>query len=125
MGSSRKQAAEPRNEVRLCGRLSGRVEVRTLPSGDDVAVWRLVVTRTGVRVGGVDTIDCESYAPRVIRTAARWPDGEIVAVDGSLRRRFWQTPGGAQSRYSVDVSAARRARSMEEPDARATTVRAP
>lgn len=55
-----------RNEVLLVGRLSAPVEQRTLPSGDVLATWRLVVDRPparrplreGARPVTVDTLDC-------------------------------------------------------------------
>ncbi|WP_153504712.1 single-stranded DNA-binding protein [Cumulibacter manganitolerans] len=113
----------PVNEVRLRGRLSGTPEVRTLPSGDQVAVWRLVVPRSADG-GAVDTIDCEGYSRAVIRLAGGWPENVQLEVDGALRRRFWQTPGGARSRYVVDVRAARRVRTTKERDDPRPAVRA-
>lgn len=105
------------NLVALRGRISGDVELREIPSGSTVAIWRLVVRRTSPdphsRVT-VDTIDCESFSKQVMRNAGRWSDGERVEVEGSLRRRFWQTPAGARSRYVVDVRAARRATTRRE-----------
>lgn len=109
--ASNEDDAEHRNEVHLRGRLSGSVEIREVPSGDRVAVWRIVIPRP-VRRGqraGVDTIDCESFRPAIIRRAEHWPDGSSIELDGALRRRFWQTPGGPRSRYVVDVQSARKA----------------
>ena len=106
-------AVAGRNEVLLVGRLSGAVDIRELPSGDQVAVWRLVVARPERQEGraGVDTIDCESYRRAIIRAAQRWPDGVMLEVSGALRRRFWQSPAGARSRYAVDIASARRPKS--------------
>ena len=113
------------NEVRLCGRLSASAEIRGLPSGDEVAVWRLIVERPGVTSGAVDTIDCETYSRRLLRAAAGWKAGAALEVDGALRRRFWKTPTGVRSRYVVDVRAARRVRSMKESHDPGAAVRAP
>ncbi|GAB3301298.1 single-stranded DNA-binding protein [Epidermidibacterium keratini] len=99
------------NAIALRGRLSGEVEFREIPSGSTVAVWRLVVRRTTRDLNSsvtVDTIDCESFSKQVMRSAGRWSDGDRVEVEGALRRRFWQTPAGARSRYVVDVRAARK-----------------
>ena len=115
-------AAGPRNEVRLRGRLPEVPVIRTLPSGDEVAVWRLVVRRVDETSTPVDTIDCEGYARKIVRNAARWPPGVIVEVEGSLRRRFCETPGGARSRYTVEVAAARRVRTTKELDDPPTAV---
>lgn len=108
--------AEPRNEVVLVGRVSAPPEERELPSGDVIAVWRLVVERRppergrrdGPRRPTVDTIDCVARAAGLRRTARALGGGDVVAVEGSLHRRFWRSGGGAASRYEVDASRVRR-----------------
>lgn len=110
------------NEVRLRGRLSAAAEIRTLPSGDEVAVWRVVVPRGPEGGAAVDTIDCEGFSRRIIRLASSWPAGTVLELDGALRRRFWRSPGGARSRYVVDVRAARRFRIPKETHERTATV---
>lgn len=112
------QVAEPlvRNEVALVGRVSAPAEARTLPSGDVLVSWRLVVDRPpsrravpeGSRAVVVDTIDCVAWAAGVRRTAGSFAAGDVVQVEGALRRRFWQTGSGAASRYEVEVAAAKR-----------------
>ncbi|WP_252973996.1 single-stranded DNA-binding protein [Janibacter melonis] len=89
------------NEVRLVGRVSGEPTVRTLPSGDEVVTLRVVVSRTDGRP--VDTIDLACWSARSRRAAQHLVDGTRVEVEGSLRRRFYRTPGGAASRYEVEV----------------------
>ena len=42
------------------------------------------------------------------RTALRLRPGDLVDVEGALRRRFFGGPGGRQSRYEVEASALRR-----------------
>lgn len=89
------------NTVELSGRVSGEPEARVLPSGDDLVTLRLVVARpTG---GPVDTIDLACWSPAARRSASRLTDGDRVHVTGALRRRFFRTPGGAASRYEVEV----------------------
>lgn len=112
------------NEVQLRGRLSAAAEIKSLPSGDEVATWRLVIPRDADGGSAVDTIDCESYSRQLIRLAAKWPAGELIELEGALRRRFWQSPTGARSRYAVDVRSARRARPTKETHDRAAPVRA-
>jgi single-strand DNA-binding protein len=95
---------EPVNEVRLRGRWTA-VTARTLPSGDEVVTARLVVPRANT---GVDTIDCAVWKGGLRSRALKVVDGTTMEVEGSLRRRFWRTPGGPASRYEVEVTAMRR-----------------
>ncbi|EAP99060.1 hypothetical protein JNB_02790 [Janibacter sp. HTCC2649] len=90
------------NTVELSGRVSGEPELRELPSGDQLVTLRLVVARpTG---GPVDTIDLACWSAAARRSAGRLADGDQVHVTGALRRRFFRTPGGAASRYEVEVT---------------------
>lgn len=113
-----------RNEVTLVGRLSGLPQERTLPSGDALLSWRLVVARpadTGATGRpSVDTFDCAAFRGHVRRAAARWTDGDVIEVAGALRRRFWRTPSGAASRVEVEVSRARRIRRVGDRASAAT-----
>ena len=102
-----------RNEVVLLGRVAAAPQERALPSGDVLVSWRLVVDRdaaagTGTRRPTVDTVDCVAFAARVRRTAGTWVAGDVVELEGALRRRFWRAPTGPTSRYEVEVRAARR-----------------
>jgi single-strand DNA-binding protein len=104
------------NAVELVGRVSAAAEERTLPSGDVFVTWRVVVDRPpprraapeGRRVSSIDAIDCIAWTTATRRTAASFAVGDVVRVEGALRRRFWQTGAGAQSRYDVEASAAKR-----------------
>lgn len=89
------------NTVELTGRVSGEPVLRELPSGDPLVTLRLVVTREGG--GPVDTIELACWSARSRRSAGRLADGDRVAVAGCLRRRFFRGPGGAVSRYEVEV----------------------
>jgi single-strand DNA-binding protein len=105
-----------RNEVVLVGRVSGEPAERELPSGDVLVTWRVVVDRPvprrpppeGVRLATVDTLDCVAWSSAVRRTARTLADGDVVAVEGALRRRFWRAGGGPASRTEVEVQALRR-----------------
>ncbi len=107
---------ETRNEVLLVGRLAAPAEDRELPSGDVITSWRLVVDRPalkrklpeGVRPPTIDTLDCVAWAGAVQRAAAGWQTGDVLSIEGALRRRFWRGPVGASSRYEVEVSKAKR-----------------
>jgi len=105
-----------RNEVVLVGRLAAPAEDRELPSGDVLTMWRLVVDRPpskkrlpeGVRPPTVDALECVAWTRGVQRSAAGWEAGDVLAVEGALRRRFWRTPTGPSSRYEVEVTRAKR-----------------
>lgn len=106
-----KPAEKDVNEVRLVGRVSGSPEERTLPSGDVLLTFRLVVRRDeGSRRPRqtVDVLDCAVWSGRVRRTAGRWQPDDLVEVRGAVRRRFFRsTTGGAASRVEVEVSSGR------------------
>jgi single-strand DNA-binding protein len=92
------------NDVRLRGRLAAEPETRTLPSGDEICVFRVNVPREpGERVR-VDSIDCATTNGRVRRSLARAVAGDEIAVSGQLRRRFWRSGSGLASRYEVAVT---------------------
>ncbi|HZG95068.1 MAG TPA: single-stranded DNA-binding protein [Mycobacteriales bacterium] len=103
-----------RNEVVLVGRLAAAAEERTLPSGDVMLSWRLVVDRPPAarsaerRTPTLDTLDCVAWRGDVQRSAGAWSVGDTVEVSGAMRRRFWRSPGGPVSRTEVEVLRARR-----------------
>lgn len=105
-GRTRDDAA---NEVRLVGRVSGMPSQRVMPSGDEVWTFRLVVRRPTQerRRQSVDTLDCAVWRGRARRSVAGWSAGDVVAVRGALRRRFFRTGGAPASRVEVEVAAAR------------------
>jgi single-strand DNA-binding protein len=100
------------NAVRLVGRLSAPPVELVLPSGDRMSTFRVVVGRpAGHRSQQrVDALECVSFVARVRRSALSWLPGDVVEVEGAIRRRFYRTPGGAASRVEVEVSSARRVR---------------
>lgn len=113
----------PRNEVVLVGRVSSAPAERALPSGDVLLTWRVVVDRpleapsrrsaeggAERRPPTVDALDCVTRAAGVRRTVAGWAEGDVVHVEGALRRRFWRGPGGLASRHEIEVRTARRLR---------------
>ena len=94
------------NAVRLVGRISGDPEETTLPSGDTVWNFRLVVERPPDRSRpgqSVDTLDCAVWSGRTKRSVPSWTGGDLVEVEGSVRRRFYSTGAGKASRYEVEV----------------------
>lgn len=110
--------APSENSVALVGKVSATPEGRELPSGDELVTFRLVVPRTGRRRGGakaerttVDVIDVACWSARTRRGALRLEAGEVVRVQGALRRRFFRSGAGAASRYEVEAGSVRRVRS--------------
>jgi single-strand DNA-binding protein len=103
------------NEVRVIGRTSGTPERKTLPSGDEVVLLRVVVPRPG---GGADTLPVSvGPAPvagragpgqvgrRLLAQAERTAAGDRVEVRGELRRRWWSTGTGRASRIEIHADA--------------------
>lgn len=117
------EASPARNEVILWGRLSVPAEERTLPSGDTIVTLRVVIPRHGARRGDgsvpprtrretrkgeVDTIEVVCWTAATRRAALRLSPGALVEVEGALRRRFFGSAGGRQSRYEVEAWTLRR-----------------
>jgi single-strand DNA-binding protein len=100
------------NHVVLAGRLATTPEARTLPSGDELVTFRLVVPRAarapGVRAAS-DWFECVVWGGRVRASARRWVAGDVVRLEGALRRRYFTTEAGRQSRVEVEVLGGRRA----------------
>jgi single-strand DNA-binding protein len=101
-----------RNEVTLCGRLAAPADERELPSGDTLLTARIIVDRDAAALSHsaqrVDTIDCVAWLARVQRTMRAWEPGDVVQVEGSIRRRFFRAESGAVSRVEVEVKRAKR-----------------
>lgn len=95
----------------LRGRLAEAAQQRELPSGDVLISFRLTVARPPGERARVDSIECVTTRPAARRTLERAQAGEELELTGSLRRRFWRSPGGTASRYSVDVASIRLNRS--------------
>lgn len=100
------------NEVTVRGRVSGAPLERTMPSGDALVSFRIVVgrpprARRRSRVT-VDTIDCVAWTAAIRRKAAALASGDVVEVSGALRRRFRRVEGVPTSRVDVEVVRCRR-----------------
>ena len=99
-----------RNDVVLRGRVSAPAELRTLPSGDTLVTFRLVVRRPEPRARGqsVDVLTCISYDRALQRRIAAWEPGDVVEVEGALQRRFWRTATGTTSMTEVNCRRGRK-----------------
>ena len=110
-----------RNVVVLRGKLSAPAEVRTLPSGDTLVSFRLVVRRPEPRVRGqsTDTLPCITYDRALQRRVTAWQAGDVVEVEGALQRRFWRTAGGGTASVTeVNCRRGRKVPRSASPDAR-------
>lgn len=100
------------NEATVIGRVTGAPESRTLPSGDIVVSFRVVVPRTPRRGqpkrSSVDTLECEAWTSAARTSASRWEVGDIVMVSGAVRRRFFRAATGPGSRVSIEMARGRR-----------------
>lgn len=108
---------QARNEVFVIGRLAAEPQERELPSGDVLVSWRLVVDRPstrrrppeGTRDTTLDTLDCVAWTAALQRAAAVWAPGDVISIEGSVRRRFWRAQtGGVGTRYEIEVAKAKR-----------------
>lgn len=104
-------AAPPVNRVELSGRVSAEPESRSLPSGDVVVSFRLVVQRDAAARRrsrqSVDTIECSAWTVALRRKALRLQPGAFVQVTGQLRRSFSRGGAGVTSFVSVDLGSIR------------------
>ncbi len=96
------------NVVRLRGKVSTAPHERELPSGSRVVGLRLSVPRerspmTRGSRQSVDWVDCSAWGAAQRRTAARWREGDMVEVEGALRRRASRGPGGFSTRLEVEI----------------------
>lgn len=89
------------NDVLVRGRVSSKAQEKTLPSGDKVSEFRLVITRTDR--DGVDTLDIAAWGGKIRRTAMALNVDDWVEVSGEIRRRFWQSPAGLASRWQIEA----------------------
>jgi single-strand DNA-binding protein len=102
----------PRSEVVMVGRL-GAVAEKTMPSGDTMLSFRVVVDRAPRDRGPhgrvlVDAIECSLWKSHLIKRLRRIPPDSLVEVSGPLRRRFFRSGQGFQSMMDVEVRSLRR-----------------
>ena len=74
------------NRVSITGRVSSAALSRTMPSGDEMVTWRVVVDRPPSKGPGpaFDVVDCVAWGARVRRGVLGWSIGDVVAVEGAL-----------------------------------------
>jgi single-strand DNA-binding protein len=94
------------NDVLLRGRVSDTAVEKTLPSGDKVVEFRLIVSR--LELSGVDTLDIAAWSAKSRRSASTLKPDEWIEVSGAIHRRFWKSPSGLASRWQVEAAEIRR-----------------
>jgi single-strand DNA-binding protein len=111
-GKSNDEQPRTANEVRLRGRVSTAPEERTLPSGTLIVTFRVSVTRESSPMTNgsrqtADWVDCTAWGSRARRVASRWHEGDVVEVEGCLRRRFQRGATGTSTRLEVEMLSGR------------------
>jgi single-strand DNA-binding protein len=93
------------NVVVLAGRVADRPEIKSMPSGDEVARFRLQVPEAGRRVLPLPISAWDRTARRGCEDLAK---GDEVLVRGHLVRRFFRDGGGGRSVTEVVATEVRR-----------------
>ena len=101
------------NSVLLVGKVSSAAEELELPSGETLVRFRVVIPREltskqSASRATVDTIDCVTFKSSVQRKVHTLEVGNIVELEGQIRRRFWKAGAGVASRVEVEVSTIKR-----------------
>ncbi len=100
------------NHVVLRGRVADIAELRTLPSGDEIVSFRLIVDRSRAARRRsrqlVDTFDCSAWTARLRRQSLRLHPGDRIEITGELRRLFSRSRGGVSSRVFVDLGSVKK-----------------
>jgi single-strand DNA-binding protein len=112
MATQKLESQAGQNCVSLRGRVSSAPIERELPSGDVIVTLRLVVVRERSPMSSKskqssDWVDCVAWGGRVKRSVARWQVGDVVEVEGALRRRFFRTDARTSTRVEVEVLSGR------------------
>jgi len=94
------------SNVHVVGRLGQQSQTKEMPSGDEITTFTVVVPRTGkLRQGSprVDSLACQSMRVGIRNKVLSWPAGSWVELEGTLRRRFWQSGNGLASSTEIEV----------------------
>jgi single-strand DNA-binding protein len=84
-----------------------------LPSGAAIVSFRVVITREAtVMTRGSrqksDWVDCSAWSSPTRRKSSSWRSGDVVEVEGSLRRRHYRAGDTSGSRVEVEMLGGRR-----------------
>lgn len=96
------------NEVVVEGELTRAPVERELKTGE--RIWLLSVAVPQVSGGGIDWLDCSVRSGRLLHAVAGWTRGDVVRLEGHLRRRFFHVAGVRRSTLEVTAASGRRTR---------------
>lgn len=96
------------NKVTLMGNLTRDPELRTIPSGQNVASFSLAVNRSWKNASGeqqeaVDYIDCNIWGKPAEIITQYMKKGSAILVSGRLQQRTWEQEGQKRSKVEVVV----------------------
>ncbi len=96
------------NKVILMGNLTRDPELRSIPSGQQVASFSLAVNRTwnnanGEKQEAVDYIDCNAWGKPAEIITQYMSKGSAILVSGRLQQRTWEQEGQKRSKVEVVV----------------------
>lgn len=95
------------NRVILMGRLVADPELKTTTSGISVTSFRIAVDRSYVKAGAerqADFFDIVAWRSSAEFVCRNFSKGSLIAVDGQLQSRQYQTKDG-QNRTAIEVVA--------------------
>lgn len=96
------------NRVILMGRLVADPELKTTNSGISVCSFRIAVDRNYVKAGEqrqADFFDVVAWRSSAEFVCKHFTKGSLIAIDGQLQQRQYQTKDG-QNRTAIEVVAA-------------------
>jgi len=96
------------NKVVLMGNLTRDPELRSIPSGQQVASFSLAVNRTWKNANGeqqeaVDYIDCNAWGKPGEIITQYMKKGSAILVSGRLQQRQWEQEGQKRSKVEIVV----------------------
>lgn len=93
------------NKAILGGRLTANPELKTTPSGTNVATFTIAVNRRGGKDGQTqsDFINCVAWEKRAELICKYFGKGSSICVVGDIQTRSWKDNNG-NNRYSTEVN---------------------
>jgi single-strand DNA-binding protein len=99
-----------RNEVHLVGEVSTTPEERELSDGRGAVTFRLDV-RADAATGSIrDSLDITLVGPRARKAALGWDIGDVVEIDGVVRRKFYKVGPASKPFTVIEAERAKRLR---------------
>jgi single-strand DNA-binding protein len=96
------------NKVVLMGNLTRDPELRSTPSGQQVASFSLAINRSWKNASGeqqeaVDYIDCNAWGKPAEIITQYMHKGSAILISGRLQQRSWEQEGQKRSKVEVVV----------------------